>query len=436
MSAPSPAAPSSAQPKPTEAAASANATQTFNVADIETRWLELGEPQRLAVISQLIASSHLDLAEKFLPRVRPTSAPGRKVALYLKAKLLKAQGRLPEAAQALDKLLAEDPNFSSARLDLAQTLFLQKQDDGARKQFEFLLASVSSADQRQGIQQYISAIDERRGWNLSVITGMSGTTNLSQRNDTILSGARGGVGGIAGVLGGWRAPINDSLDIMFAGSAIGTGYNDATFNDLTLTAEAGPRFSFTWGNIGLYATASQRWLGDDSSIFTYGTRLATFVKFGDSDRASLSAPCSLNRYEPTSDRNGWTCGVQASFDHLFSPQTFVRVLGGFERMRTEETELGYTSRNIGIGAGHDLTDKLSLYSQIVYARRGYDGVDPVAEEQRRDNRLDFSVQLSSREWEVYGLTPSLRYTYTLNRSNIEERSFDAHGVTFTLSKKF
>ena len=40
-----------------------------------------------------------------------------------------------------------------------------------------------------------------------------------------------------------------------------------------------------------------------------------------------------------------------------------------------------------------------------------------------------------RIWEAYGLTPSLRYTYTHNQSNIGSRVFDAHRVLLTLAAR-
>lgn len=408
----------------------------YAVEDIEKRWSQLTEPQRLSAVSQLIRNGNLEAAERILPHVEASTVPGRKVMRLLRAKLLREQGRLTDAASTLDTLVAEDPYFTSARLDLAQILLQQKQETAARRQFEFLLGSTMSSEQKEAIRHYISTIDDSRSWNLSAFTGLSASTNLNQSNETISTKPGAGIGGVAGILGGWRAPVRDNLDFMFAASAVSIGYTQSTFDDVALSVEAGPRLRFDWGHTGLYATVGQHWTGDGTHAFSYGARLASFFKFTDQERIGVSAPCAVTVNAPTSDRDGWTCGLQANIDHAFSGQSFARLLTGIERQHTHEADLGYWGRSIGLGFGHDIVDNLSVYGQFLYTWRDYDGLDGPANLQRRDHRLDLSVQLSSRIWEAYGMTPSLRYNFTHNQSNIDNRAFEAHGVSLTLTKKF
>ena len=112
------------------------------------------------------------------------------------------------------------------------------------------------------------------------------------------------MGAFGGVLAGARYHIDDGLEFMFATSALATGYKDASFDDLTTTAEAGPRMNFSWGNIGFYATAAQRWIGDGLSIRHGGARLATVIDFAAEDRVSLSAPCTLDTFHFGTDASG------------------------------------------------------------------------------------------------------------------------------------
>ena len=142
------------------------ATGTIATREIEARYSRMNEPQQLAVLNKLIASGQVDLAGILYQKLRLETQSGRTVAMFLKAKMLKAQGLYPEASRTLDELLAKDPSFASARLELAKILFLQKQDDLARKQFEFLQSSVSNADQRERIRQYVSMLDQRKNWNV------------------------------------------------------------------------------------------------------------------------------------------------------------------------------------------------------------------------------------------------------------------------------
>jgi hypothetical protein len=42
----------------------------------------------------------------------------------------------------------------------------------------------------------------------------------------------------------------------------------------------------------------------------------------------------------------------------------------------------------------------------------------------------------ARHWEGYGITPSLRYTYSANQSNIEGGSSQSHSVTLSVIRRF
>ena len=44
--------------------------------------------------------------------------------------------------------------------------------------------------------------------------------------------------------------------------------------------------------------------------------------------------------------------------------------------------------------------------------------------------------ITKRDWKIFDLAPSLQYTYTHQDSNVDFTAFDAHGVSFTLTKKF
>jgi hypothetical protein len=44
--------------------------------------------------------------------------------------------------------------------------------------------------------------------------------------------------------------------------------------------------------------------------------------------------------------------------------------------------------------------------------------------------------LSNANWSIAQFVPSLQYSYTLNSSNVPFYDFDAHGITFALSRDF
>ena len=285
--------------------------------------------------------------------------------------------------------------------------------------------------------------------SFSVFAGIAPTTNVNQATransasiggDTLpltsLQQKRAATGVFGGVVGGYRQPVSQSIDLMFAGSATGRGYRDSTFNDDLITGELGPRFKFEWGNIGLYGTVARRWVSNDPYAIQYGGRIAANVKLGERDLLSSNFACVRKDFDTATNFNGANCGAQLSLDHIIDPKTFLRFLGGMEVEKTEAWNFSYASGNLGIGVSHEFAGGMTLYGQVLASRRAYDaplsdGMDP-----RRDTRIDATLAITNKEWDVLGLSPMLQYTYTYNLSNIDTYKYDAHGLTLTLTKRF
>ena len=90
------------------------------------------------------------------------------------------------------------------------------------------------------------------------------------------------------------------------------------------------------------------------------------------------------------------------------------------------------------GAGYytEVAFGVSLYGQALFSSTNYVGNYPTFDMARNDGRWDFSAQFTKRDWQIFGMAPSLQYTYTRNISNVGFLSYDAHGVNLTLTKKF
>lgn len=70
-------------------------------------------------------------------------------------------GELNEAIFALERVVAREPGFDRARLELARAHFLQGDDRRARNAFEIVLAHDPPPPVRAQVQRYLSAIDRR-----------------------------------------------------------------------------------------------------------------------------------------------------------------------------------------------------------------------------------------------------------------------------------
>lgn len=79
-------------------------------------------------------------------------------------------GKADRAAIAFGRVLAVNPNFSGARLDLARAYVAMGSDDIARSEFEIVLTQNPPAQVVEVIKKYIKVIDERQKTKIQQVT--------------------------------------------------------------------------------------------------------------------------------------------------------------------------------------------------------------------------------------------------------------------------
>ncbi|MEQ1697571.1 MAG: surface lipoprotein assembly modifier [Hyphomicrobiaceae bacterium] len=455
-----------ADPSPPAQSAPPQGWSAVSVEDLKQRWPKLALEHKVLAIDQLIKIGEFDLAGAYLAALKPTQPVAALDVRFLFGSLRKAQGRLPEAIDIFRDVLARHPGHVRARFELAQSLFLAQQDESARHHFDLVRGSLTNTGLDRVVQGYVDAMDQRRRWNASAYFSIAPSTNLNQGTDSKTVSLNGldftiddhatkksGVGAVTGFNAGYRQPLTDRLDLVIGGGANIRQYDQDVFNDYVATGELGPRYRFDWGDIGLYATGSRRWhsrdeyqlgtarasghhFGADPYAVFLGGRFAINARFGPQDIASGNFACLEKRFDTFVWQNGENCAVQVSWDHFLDSTTFIRVLGGSEIERTRTAHANFIAANAGFGAYHEFGWGMTFYGQAMYTRREFDGIYPATTTAREDDRLDLTLMVTKRDWTIFGLAPSIQYTYSLLNSNVAAAAFDAHGATFTFTKKF
>jgi outer membrane protein len=441
-----------AQTSPVGAAPPAEA---ISVDQLDARWAAMTFVQRAAVLDQLIQLAEYDKAERYLQGLT-AKTPGEQLDLqFLRGALYKRQGKTAEAVAIFRAILADHPNATRARAELAETLFIQQNDDSARHHFDLLLGSGNAQTDRI-TQSYINAIDARRRWDFTSYVTLAPSTNLNQgaanSNISDFQGLRGqlndrnvkkaGVGIAGGSQAGYRQPLTDTVDLMIAGGINGRRYKDSRFDTHSGSISIGPRVRTPWGFVGLYGLADKGWSADQAHNASFGGQFSTLTRFNAANVFYADLVCSQRRFNTSWDhtdlsyQDGRSCAVNNRLEHHLSSSSFVSFIGRVGQDKTETRHLDNRSISGGVGYFTDLPFGLSVYSQLLVSHSEYAGKYPTFDHARKDNKGELSFQLTKRDWQIMGLAPSLQYSYTRNFSNIDFLSFDAHGVNLTLTKKF
>lgn len=430
--------------------------KAVTVAELESAWSSLSPRQQFDAVEQLLRAKRPDVAERLL-RGTTYNYPGdAKVARFYLALAAKGQKRNDEAIGEFRALLAEDPQFNRVRLELAHTLYITNQDEAARHHFDLVLgASGTNPNLESTVRSYLGAIDGRRSWDFSAYFTIAPSTNMNQGgearvvylnglpfviNDASLK--KSGVGINAGFQGSYRQTINERLDIIYSGGLHTKTFRDDDFNTALGTVSVGPRYKFDWGFIGLYGLLENQWHAQENYSLSFGGLLSGSVRLGPKNVLYADLLCSRRRFDDDWNnqdltyQDGHVCSATGRLDHYVDSATLVRVLGGGGQERTGLVHLDNDSWFAGAGIYRELPLGLTVYLQALYTDKQYDGDYPTLTEARHDQRWDFSVNLTKRDWVFWGFAPQVQYTYTTNASNVPFHQYDAHGVNLTFTKRY
>jgi outer membrane protein len=457
-----------ALPSMAHAEAAANTTAVakgnlFSLDDVVKNWQSLTPFQQLAAVDQMISGGAVEQAEALLNATQYSAANDQITKRFFLARIAQTRGQADEAIASYRDILVQHPQFSRVRMELARTLFQTKDDEAARHHLDLVLGdTASNPNLANAVRSYINAIDGRRLWDASAYITIAPSTNFNQGSDAstiFLTGPDGkplpftldkgnvkhsGVGVAAGLQASYRQPVSEQLDIIASGGINTKTFKDGDFNDALVNVSVGPRLRFEWGYLGLYGLAEQRFYANDFYYNSYGGLLSATVRLGPQDIVFGDVTCLRRDFESDwkgSDlryQNGDLCSMGARLEHAFDSSTLVRVLGSVGRERTTLEHLNNDTWSVGAGLGSELPWGVSIYAQALYTSREHDGFYPGAGTavRRSDDRWDFSVNLTKRDWIMFGMAPQIQYTYTLNDSTVPFFNYDAHSVNLTLTKRF
>lgn len=131
----------------------------------------------------LFRAGRIRAARKLLERARPGNDEERIERLFLLG-VIDAQLGLPRrAAQRFEAILAERPELTRVRLELARVYHALGRDEKARFHFEASLADRLPSSVESAVEGFLDSIDARRRWSLSLSTAVVPESNPIKRTD-------------------------------------------------------------------------------------------------------------------------------------------------------------------------------------------------------------------------------------------------------------
>ncbi|MBX9400565.1 surface lipoprotein assembly modifier [Lysobacter sp. BMK333-48F3] len=405
---------------------------------------EPGDPDALAAaLYHALGARRWAQAREWLRRYRALPQPDPMLVLYAQGALARADGDLSGAERDYRALLALQPDFLPAQLELARVLFENQLDREAERRFQAIAATLDAGDPktagvRRTVESFLDALRNRRAWHGSFAAGPTWNDNINQSSAsrTCLLAAPDGQCAIerslpAAIRGGGldydaslsrRQPLQGHHGLYLRSLLYGYAYRDQSRHDET-----------TWTGSAGYAYASARHAFSAAPQFeyaAYGRRSLHGAWGARADWTWTISPRWLFKLEGEHKRLQYRRAELAGYDGGSSAvyATVWRALprrwllfGGLDlvRRQTRRDTEAYRQHGLRLGLSKPFDAGVSLLLFASLRQREHERWNPTFQARRRDDEFNATAILRLPRLAFAGLVPSLTLKHQRTASSID-----------------
>lgn len=334
-------------------------------------------------------------------------------------------------------------------MELARVYHLLGRDDKARFHFEASLADDLPSSVENAVEGFLSRIDARRQWSVSLSAAVLPESNPVKRTESreVLIGgvpfrlnedarASSGVGTLLSAGGSVSPVISEEFRGVLAGSAAAKLFKQSDRNDVSLHGEVGVARLFDSGTASAGLRHGQRWLGGERYSRETGPWLRGRVRLSAANRLEMNLSALKRNHHGRPGQDGWRIGARPVWIHSLDAWTTVETSLDLELVNAREKHHGSGLAGIGISYSRAFRGGLSVSPTVSALVRRHSGRDPLFRKTRRDRQLRFGLRLLHRALQYEGYAPFVGYSFEWNDSNIPVNGYRNHGAVVGFSKTF
>ncbi len=363
---------------------------------------------------------------------------GEKEYDYLLGLSLLDSGQAGQSVFAFQRVLALDPNFAGARMELARAYFDMSEFTLSRAEFTTLQSLSPPANIQLAIEKYLSAIRNRtlrdkQGWSGYVQMGAGNDSNansapavsnflgfdLAEQSRETESSVISTVAGVS-----YDLPVNYFRTYYARSNLTHRSNNDATFsNSFSYDIAAGIRQSFESGdNINVSMQLYSTDVDGSSNNKGYNLNGQYNLKFSPADQLGIFARLGNIDYVETFDiKDAAQTVTGVSWVHILGlksrPSLIITLIAGQDDPELATSPYGRDFSGIRFTAATALTHRLNIFTSIGSTSSSYEGQFFGIEDDREDDFSNFTLGMNWRFTKNWAFKALLNVSE--NTSNID-----------------
>lgn len=347
------------------------------------------------------------------------------------------------------RILVSEPGVVRVRLELARAFFAKGDYQNAERQFRLARAGKLPKAAIANIDRYLAAIRRLKRYSYNFSVAIAPDTNLNAGpalESVTLYGLpfqlsaqakqKSGVGLAVNTGGEWAPPLTDTIKLRLGGQINRSQYDATAFDDMLLSAYAGPRLTLQRWDFNWLVNASKRWFGDQSYLTAVGSGVDGTYYF--TSRTGMSAGINYNniQYPHYEVQSGPAVSGAWGFFYTPTTSTLISASAVLSRQRANDPGFSNWSQQVGVTFTDELRGGITLALAPTYTHAVYDAIIPAFGVRRVDNLLTLQVTALDRAIDFHGFTPRVIYTFSHNASTVPLYAFSRNRVEMGVTRFF
>jgi Tfp pilus assembly protein PilF len=408
--------------------------------------LDLTPAQALELAGAALEQGQADTARKLLELVRQAEPDSRQLQ-FLDGMLAVRENRLDDAVAAFRALLNRDPTLLRVRLELARVLFLKRDYNAARYNFQIALGAPEMTDAaRANVNSFLRQIEvQTSSLNLTVSLVTDTNPNQQTRAENIVllgqlfrlnpdAQARSAVG--LGLTADGRLALDNArqtyLHAQLQAREFPSDYADFAFGSVSLghtfigrsqwlSLEAGPHAALYQGH-RLY----DGWLAQATHFAPFAQRWAL--------RQTLSG--MTLRYTDYDQLEGWQLWLEEELRYALSARSWAAAALSAGHRKAEDSSATYDGLELRASYLTEPGNGFIVEARVSVGRLDFDGASFLFGEARQDAYQRVELRLTNRRLVVAGFAPRVQLGYWRNDSNLALYGFDRWYAEIGVTRNF
>lgn len=411
-------------------------------------------------LSENLYELNADNLNTLLQNYKSFSEYNQRLADFASGRIAFLKNDYSKAISMYRKVLAENPTLTAVRLELAITLFYQKQTQAAKEQFEKVKSdSDLPKESRLLVEHYLEEIASQNSWDINFsinyihdknVNNVASTEHISLSNHATLTKS-GRL--LPQEAHGFAYYLNIAKDFnLFASHYLsinnqlwGKNYWDNhQYDDIFNRTSIGYAYKTAQNTFRIKPFYEKRWYGNESYRWNNGVRLENAYWLNPHWQVSLSFEWATQHYFEDTVLNGHNKQYSTTFLWIVDPKRFFYFGGDVFNERVKIRQYGSNSKAIRFGWGQEWQWGISTQLGLSFLTRKYKDIAKLGNldffsfgKTRKDHIYSLNLMLWKRDWHWWGITPKLQLMWKKQASNIPEMySYKQNNINLVFEKRF